>query len=110
MPHASNAPNAACGSCFSLKTACLDKPSALAMADKLGGLAVSWCLAVNHSLPVRALQSAMSSMTDFSHSQKVGKTLIISYEFPPWVQIPVHRDQPFRRIADSVPVIADSFR
>ena len=26
------------------------------------------------------------------------------------VQIPVHRGQSFRRIADSVPVIADSFR
>jgi hypothetical protein len=27
----------------------------------------------------------------------------------PAVQIPVHRGQPFRRIADSIPVIADSF-
>ena len=27
----------------------------------------------------------------------------------PQMQIPVHRGQPFRRIADSVPVIADSF-
>jgi hypothetical protein len=27
-----------------------------------------------------------------------------------FVQIPVHRGQSFRRIADSVPVIADSFR
>ena len=26
------------------------------------------------------------------------------------VQIPIHRGQSFRRIADSVPVIADSFR
>jgi hypothetical protein len=26
------------------------------------------------------------------------------------LQIPVHRGQSFRRIADSVPVIADSFR
>jgi hypothetical protein len=26
-----------------------------------------------------------------------------------WVQIPAHRGQSFRRIADSVPVIADSF-
>ena len=26
-----------------------------------------------------------------------------------WLQIPVHRGQSFRRIADSVPVIADSF-
>jgi hypothetical protein len=26
------------------------------------------------------------------------------------MQIPVHRGQSFRRIADSVPVIADSFR
>ena len=56
------------------------------LAEAFGGLAVSWCLAVNHSLPVRALQSAMSSMTDFSHSQKVGKRRIISYEFPPWDQ------------------------
>ena len=28
----------------------------------------------------------------------------------PKVQIPIHRGQSFRRIADSVPVIADSFR
>jgi hypothetical protein len=28
----------------------------------------------------------------------------------PFLQIPVHRGQSFRRIADSVPVIADSFR
>jgi hypothetical protein len=28
---------------------------------------------------------------------------------PSRVQIPVHRGQSFRRIADSVPVIADSF-
>jgi hypothetical protein len=27
----------------------------------------------------------------------------------PQMQIPVHRGQSFRRIADSVPVIADSF-
>jgi hypothetical protein len=26
-----------------------------------------------------------------------------------WLQIPVHRGQSFRRIADSIPVIADSF-
>jgi hypothetical protein len=26
-----------------------------------------------------------------------------------WMQIPAHRGQSFRRIADSVPVIADSF-
>jgi hypothetical protein len=36
-PHASNAANAACGSWFNLKTVCLDRPSALAMADRLGG-------------------------------------------------------------------------
>jgi hypothetical protein len=40
-PHASNAANAACGSCFNLNIVCLDKPSALAMADRLGGLALS---------------------------------------------------------------------
>jgi hypothetical protein len=34
---ASNAANAACGSCFNLNTVRLDKPSALAMADRLGG-------------------------------------------------------------------------
>jgi hypothetical protein len=28
---------------------------------------------------------------------------------PLWMQIPVHRGQSFRRIADSIPVIADSF-
>jgi hypothetical protein len=33
MPHASNAANAASGSCFNLNTVCLDKPSALAMTD-----------------------------------------------------------------------------
>jgi hypothetical protein len=40
-PQASNAANAACGSCFNLNTVCLDKPSALAMADGLGGVALS---------------------------------------------------------------------
>jgi hypothetical protein len=40
-PHATNAANAACGSCFNLNTVCLDKPSALAMIDRLGGLALS---------------------------------------------------------------------
>jgi hypothetical protein len=40
-PHASNAANAACGSCFNLNTVCLDSPSASAMADRLGGLALS---------------------------------------------------------------------
>jgi hypothetical protein len=41
MPHASNAANAACGSCFNLNTVCFDKRSAFAMADRLGGLALS---------------------------------------------------------------------
>jgi len=40
-PHASNAANAACGSCFNLNTVCFDKRSAFAMADRLGGLAPS---------------------------------------------------------------------
>jgi hypothetical protein len=38
-PHATNASNAACG--FNLNTVCLDRPSAFAMADRLGGLALS---------------------------------------------------------------------
>jgi hypothetical protein len=33
----------------------------------------------------------------------------ISASALPTVQIPAHRGQSFRRIADSVPVIADSF-
>jgi hypothetical protein len=37
-PHAANAP---CGSCFNLNTACFDKRSAFAMADRLGGLVLS---------------------------------------------------------------------
>ncbi len=41
MPHATNAANAPWGSCFNLNTVCLDRPSALAMADRLGGLALS---------------------------------------------------------------------
>jgi hypothetical protein len=41
IPHASNATNAACGSCFNLNTVCFDKPSTVAMADRLGGLALS---------------------------------------------------------------------
>jgi hypothetical protein len=35
--------------------------------------------------------------------------IIISAVFGICLQIPVHRGQSFRRIADSVPVIADSF-
>jgi hypothetical protein len=58
MPHASNAANAASGSCFSLNTVCLDKPSALAMADRLGGLAVKSKLdAVEHSPVIGGLAS-----------------------------------------------------
>ena len=34
----------------------------------------------------------------------------ISRELVRNMQIPIHRGQSFRRIADSVPVIADSFR
>jgi hypothetical protein len=48
-PHASNA---ACGSCFSLKTACFDKPSALAMTDRrseLGGKQREWSSSVTSS-------------------------------------------------------------
>jgi hypothetical protein len=40
MPHASNAPNAACGSCFNLNTVCFDKPSALEMVKRLGASAL----------------------------------------------------------------------
>ena len=34
---------------------------------------------------------------------------IVEWSMRPQVQIPVHRGQSFRRIADSIPVIADSF-
>jgi hypothetical protein len=37
-----------------------------------------------------------------------GRTVFARF-IPPELQIPAHRGQSFRRIADSVPVIADSF-
>jgi hypothetical protein len=41
---------------------------------------------------------------------EIGMSVSMSGDGKRGLQIPVHRGQSFRRIADSVPVIADSFR
>ena len=45
-------------------------------------------------------------------AEKIGPATIALFEaiMKAKLQIPIHRGQSFRRIADSVPVIADSFR
>jgi hypothetical protein len=62
--------------------------------------------ALNITLPPDTAPAA-----NFVNSVQTGKLLFLSGNTagPAWVQIPAHRGQSFRRIADSNPVIADSF-
>ena len=54
--------------------------------------------------PNQLLEEVGGSKHDFE-DKKLGRAA----PYGVYVQIPVHRGQSFRRIADSVPVIADSF-